>query len=95
MNIYRALCKADGNLTPRYDEPAEVSAAGISGADARAGEALSLFATYLGRVAGDLALIFMAKGGVFLAGGISPKSCRRCRAASSAPPSRTRRRIRH
>jgi glucokinase len=73
MNIYRALCKADGNLTPRYDEPAEVSAAGISGADTRAGEALSLFATYLGRVAGDLALIFMAKGGVFLAGGISPK----------------------
>ena len=73
MNIYRALCKADGNRTPRYEEPAEVSAAGISGADGLAGEALSLFATYLGRVAGDLALIYMAKGGVFLAGGISPK----------------------
>jgi glucokinase len=73
MNIYRALCKAEGNRTPRYEEPAEVSAAGISGADSLAGEALSLFATYLGRVAGDLALIFMAKGGVFLAGGISPK----------------------
>ncbi|MNL33118.1 Glucokinase [compost metagenome] len=27
----------------------------------------------MGRLAGDLALIFMAKGGVFLAGGISPK----------------------
>ena len=73
MNIYQALCKADGNRTPRYSDPAQVSAAGISGADALAGEALSLFATYLGRVAGDLALIFMAKGGVFLAGGISPK----------------------
>lgn len=73
MNIYRALCKADGNLTPRYEDPAQVSTSGISGADALAGEALSLFATYLGRVAGDLALIFMAKGGVFLAGGISPK----------------------
>lgn len=73
MNIYRALCKAEGNLTPRYEDPAEVSTSGISGADALAGEALSLFATYLGRVAGDLALIFMAKGGVFLAGGISPK----------------------
>lgn len=73
MNIYRALCKVEGNLTPRYNEPAEVSAAGISGSDGLAGEALSLFATYLGRVAGDLALVFMAKGGVFLAGGISPK----------------------
>ncbi len=30
MNIYRALCKVEGNLTPRYNEPAEVSAAGIS-----------------------------------------------------------------
>ncbi|MGL3608776.1 glucokinase [Rhizobium sp. G187] len=73
MNIYRALCKAEGNRTPAYDDPAEVSTSGIAGADALAGEALSLFATYLGRVAGDLALIFMAKGGVFLAGGISPK----------------------
>ncbi|MCR4283222.1 MAG: glucokinase, partial [Bauldia sp.] len=32
---------------------------------------LRLFATHLGRVASDLALIFMAYGGVYLAGGIS------------------------
>jgi glucokinase len=38
-----------------------------------AAETLSLFATYLGRVAGDMALIFMARGGVYLAGGISQK----------------------
>ncbi|THV24089.1 glucokinase [Peteryoungia ipomoeae] len=73
MNIYRALCKAEGNRTPAFDEPAQVSAAGLAGSDGLASEALELFATYLGRVAGDLALIFMAKGGVFLAGGISPK----------------------
>lgn len=73
MHIYRALCRAEGNRTPKYDDPAGISANGLDGSDPLAAEALSLFATYLGRLAGDLAVIFMAKGGVFLAGGISPK----------------------
>ena len=47
--------------------------AGLSGASPQAAETLALFATHLGRVAGNLALIFMATGGVFLAGGISAK----------------------
>jgi glucokinase len=36
-------------------------------------EALRLFARFLGRVAGDLALLFEANGGVFVAGGIAPR----------------------
>ncbi len=44
--------------------------AGLAGEDRSARETLSLFATYLGRLAGDLALVFMARGGVYLAGGI-------------------------
>jgi glucokinase len=36
-------------------------------------EALDLFARFLGRVAGDLALMFEANGGVFIAGGIAPR----------------------
>ena len=36
-------------------------------------ETLGLFAEYLGRVAGDLALVFMARGGVYLTGGITQK----------------------
>ena len=38
-----------------------------------AAEALTLFATYLGRFAGDLALVFTARGGVYLAGGVTLK----------------------
>ncbi len=48
-----------------------MTATGLTGEDPQAAETLRLFATYLGRVAGDFALIFMAYGGVFLACGIS------------------------
>lgn len=72
VNLYSAICKADGQ-GPVFSAPHEVTAAGLDGADPVASEALSLFATYLGRVAGDLALVFMARGGVFLAGGIVQK----------------------
>jgi glucokinase len=70
VNLYRAICTADG-IEPVFDQPNEVTAA-VPG-NVQAGEPLSLFATYLGRVAGDLALIFMAKGGVYLSGGIAQK----------------------
>jgi len=57
----------------RAVSPADVTAAGLDGSDPAAVETLSLFATYLGRIAGDLALVFMARGGVYLAGGISQR----------------------
>ena len=69
VNLYRALCTADG-IAPTLADPAAVSEAAIARADPHAGEAVTLFATYLARVAGDLALIFMARGGVYIAGGI-------------------------
>lgn len=72
VNIYQAICKADG-IQPAYTDPADISAKGLDGSDRQAVETLSLFSTYLGRVAGDMALIFMAKGGVYLAGGIPQK----------------------
>jgi glucokinase len=49
-----------------------VTAAAEAG-DATARETLDLFAVHLGRVAGNLALTFLAKGGVYLAGGIGPR----------------------
>lgn len=72
VNIYQAVCAADG-VQPAFSDPADVTAHGLNGANSQAVETLSLFATYLGRVAGDMALIFMARGGVYLAGGISQK----------------------
>lgn len=72
VNIYQAVCAADG-VQPEFSDPADVTAHGLNGANSQAVETLSLFATYLGRVAGDMALIFMARGGVYLAGGISQK----------------------
>lgn len=72
VNLYLAVCKAD-EITPAYSAPAEITVAGLADTDPVASETLSLFATCLGRVAGDLALVFMARGGVFLAGGIAQK----------------------
>lgn len=70
VNIYNAIAGTDG-AAAKFTTPAEVSAAGLDGSDAGAGEALALFVTVLGRVAGDLALVFMSRGGVFLTGGIA------------------------
>lgn len=71
VNLYRAICRAD-KIDAVYGQPSDVTAAAAAG-DAQALETLSLFATFLGRVAGDLALVFMAKGGVYLSGGIAQK----------------------
>ncbi|MGN6536196.1 MAG: glucokinase, partial [Mesorhizobium sp.] len=72
VNVYRAVAAADGKAAP-FTKPSEVTAAALAGTDAVAEEALSLFVTCLGRTAGDLALVFRSRGGVFLTGGIAPK----------------------
>jgi glucokinase len=69
VNLYEAICRADG-IEPIRVDPAEITEAAMAPGDAQSAEAVQLFATYLGRVAGDLALIFMARGGVYVAGGI-------------------------
>jgi glucokinase len=72
LRLYRAVASANG-VAPRFDDPSEITAAAIERTDAVAEEALELFCVHLGRLAGNLALIFMALGGVFLAGGIAAK----------------------
>src|SRR5690606_30777580 len=58
-NLYLAICAAD-KVAPTLDTPAAITDAGLEGSNAQAVETLDLFVTYLGRVAGDLALVFMA-----------------------------------
>lgn len=72
VNVYRAVAKAEGKPAP-FASPAEVTAAALAKSDAVAEEALALFVTCLGRTAGDLALVFMSRGGIFLTGGIAQK----------------------
>ncbi len=52
-------------MEPLYAQPADITGHGLTGEDARAVETISLFVTYLGRVAGDMALTFMSKVACF------------------------------
>ena len=70
--IARGLCALDGGPSDWCRSGADVTVRAKEG-DGVSGEAIDLFLTYLGRVAGDLALTFLAKGGVYLGGGVVPR----------------------
>lgn len=69
--IHRAIREIDG-LPPGDLDPAGVTAAFEAG-DPVAVETMEVFARALGRAAGNLALLSLAHGGVFIAGGIAPR----------------------
>jgi len=63
---------------PSFDEPGadpapEITRLGLEGSCPVCGETLDLFVTLYGAEAGNLALKALARGGVFVAGGIAPK----------------------
>lgn len=72
VNLYTALCRLDGR-TPDKDTPAAVTTAAADGSDPLCVEAVAMFCSLLGTVAGNLALILGARGGVYIAGGIVPR----------------------
>jgi len=71
MDLYRALGEIEGRIGNLADEQ-QVMAEGLAG-DPLAGATLDRFAGIMGAVAGDLALAFGARGGVFISGGIAPR----------------------
>ena len=71
VRLYRAHARARG-APAICSEPKHVVDAGAAG-DEVAVAALMHFARLLGRFAGDLALVFGAVGGVYIAGGIAPR----------------------
>ncbi|MCL4157988.1 UNVERIFIED_CONTAM: hypothetical protein GTU68_056006 [Idotea baltica] len=72
VRLYNGVASWRGKPAELSD-PSAITSAALAGADEIAEESLSIFCRLLGRVAGNLAIAFMAKGGVYLAGGISQK----------------------
>jgi glucokinase len=69
---YRVLAEMAGKPVAPVEAP-EVVRRALGGHDPSAQEALERFATWLGRFAGDAALFFGARGGVYIGGGIAPQ----------------------
>ena len=72
FNIYRSLCKIN-NIERAYKTPAEVAAAAQAGSDELALQSLNMFCSGMGSAAGNLALTYGAKGGIYIAGGVVPR----------------------
>jgi glucokinase len=71
VNLYESLCELAGKpatpATPEYITNV------YPGCEPQCREAMTLFCAILGSFAGDLALTFGARGGVYVMGGIVPK----------------------
>lgn len=68
--LYAHLVMAEGSKRARPVR--DVVKLALTGADPVAEKALDYFCRWLGRFAGDIALVYGARGGVYLAGGIAP-----------------------
>ncbi len=69
-DLYQALAGISGQAGKLGDEMAVTAAAAT---DPLAADTLDRFCAILGSVAGDLALSFGARGGVFISGGVAPR----------------------
>ncbi len=72
VNVYEAIAAID-HLSAAQRSAASITAGAVESGCPICREALDLFCATLGSVAGDVALTFAAKGGVFIAGGIAPR----------------------
>ena len=68
LTLYTTLCALHGE-TPKLATPEAVTTAAVACSDARAVEAVDILCASLGSFTGNLAMTFMATGGVYLAGG--------------------------
>jgi glucokinase len=69
-NLYRAIAAIDAEAMPNRNA-AEITRAALEGRCTTSRAALDMFCALLGEVAGNFALSFGARGGVFIAGGIT------------------------
>jgi glucokinase len=68
LRLYRALCRLE-RMPVMFQEPAAITAAACTGSNVRAVEALQMFCGWLGSYVGDLAMLYGATGGIYIAGG--------------------------
>jgi glucokinase len=68
LTLYATLCALHG-VTPKLATPEAVTKAAVACSDAQAVEAVEILCASLGSFVGNLAMAFMATGGVYLAGG--------------------------
>jgi glucokinase len=81
LNLYEVLCDVAG-VAVRPRTAAEITAAAHAGTDAQCVQAEELFFSFLGTMAGNLALSLGARGGVYIGGGIVPRLGHRIMASS-------------
>ena len=72
VNLHQVLCELAGDPVPDLTA-ADVTSRAQAGTDARSVEAMDLFFSFLGTVAGNLALSLGSLGGLYIAGGIVPR----------------------
>jgi glucokinase len=71
-NIYRAIGAID-KVETALQTATQITRSALRGKCSIAIEALNVFCAFLGSFAGNVALTFDARGGVYIAGGISPR----------------------
>jgi glucokinase len=71
-NLYGVIAALDGTAAP-FCDAAQITVAALEGACPISREALNMFCAMLGGFAGNLALTYGARGGVYIAGGIAPR----------------------
>ena len=71
-NLYRAIAALDGTDAPSRDA-AEITNTALQGTCPTSRATLDMFCAMLGGFAGNLALTYGARGGVYIAGGIAPR----------------------
>lgn len=72
QSLYEALAEVDGIQAPQRDAAA-ITKAALDGSCQLSRATLEMFCAILGSVAGNLAVTFGARGGVYIAGGIVPR----------------------
>jgi glucokinase len=72
VNLYEALAAIDGAAVAKRDGTS-ITEAALNDSCSFSRSAFDMFCAMLGTVAGNLALTFCARGGVYIAGGIVPR----------------------